>query len=122
MEQQDTDGMMISIGDRSWRFPGAGIDTDSWEVEWRGDGKLFLHDSVGNVFEGTEVDNPEVLAVVLLPSPQERRRREIMLARVLLLAVDQVLAGEGLGLETVRDLSRELRHAFPELVDESVGF
>ena len=59
--------------------------------------------------------NPEVLAVVPLPSAAERRRREIMLARVLLLAVDHVLAGEPLGLETARDLSRELQHTYPEL-------
>ena len=63
-------------------------------------------------------DYPEVLAVVPLPSAAERRRREGMLARVMLLAIDSVLAGEPLGLETARDLSRELRHAFPELVDE----
>ena len=63
-------------------------------------------------------DNPEVLAVVPLPSPQERRRREIMLARVMLVAVDIVLAGEPLGLETARDLFREVRHCYPELVDE----
>ena len=50
--------------------------------------------------------------------PQERRRREIMLTRVMLVAIDIVLAGEPLGLETARDLSCELRHAFPELVDE----
>lgn len=64
--------------------------------------------------------NPEVLAVMLLPSPDERRRREIMLARLMLLAVDRVLSGEGLGLETARDLIREVRHACPELVGEWV--
>jgi len=63
-------------------------------------------------------DNPEVLVVVPLPTAQERRRREIMLARVMLLAVDLVLSGEGMGLETARDLVREVRHAHPELVDE----
>lgn len=63
-------------------------------------------------------NEPEVLAVVQLPTPQERRRREVMLARLMLVMVDIVLAGEPLGLETARDLSRELRHAFPELVDE----
>lgn len=63
-------------------------------------------------------DNPEVLAVVPLPTAQERRRREIMLARVMLVAIDIVLAGEPIGLETARDLSRELRHAYPELASE----
>jgi hypothetical protein len=63
-------------------------------------------------------NNPEVLAVVVLPPPQERRRREIMLVRVMLVAIDIVLAGEPLGLETARDLFREVRHCYPELVDE----
>jgi len=36
----------------------------------------------------------------------------------MLVIVDIVLAGDPLGLETARDLSRELRHAYPELVDE----
>jgi hypothetical protein len=91
----------------------------SSEFEWR-DGKLWLHDGVGNVVEGLEVDNPEVLAVVPLPSAAERRKREIMLAQVMLVAIDIVLAGDPLGLETARDLSRELRHCYPELVDELV--
>jgi len=64
------------------------------------------------------MDNPEILAVVPLPSPEERRRREIMLARVMLIAIDITLSGEPLGLETARDLGKELRHAYPELVDE----
>jgi hypothetical protein len=61
---------------------------------------------------------PEVLAVVPLPTAQEHRRREIMLARVMLVAIDLVLSGEGMGLETARDLIREVRHAHQELVDE----
>ena len=117
MAQQDTDGM-ISVSGRWWSFPGAQIETDSWEVECRGYGKLYLHDGVGNVVEGTEVDDPEVLAVVPLPTPQERRRREVMLARVMLVAIDIILAGDPLSLETARDLIRELRHCYPELVDE----
>ena len=63
-------------------------------------------------------NKPEVLAVAPLPTPQERRRREIVLARVMLLAVDLIVSGEGLGLETARDLFREVGHAYPELVDE----
>lgn len=49
---------------------------------------------------------------------QERMRRQAMLARVLLLAIDMTLAGEPLGPETARDLIREVRHACPELLDE----
>ena len=62
--------------------------------------------------------NPEVLAVVPLPTAEERRRREVMLVRLFLLAVDLVLSGEGLALETARDLINEVRHAYPELADE----
>ena len=117
MAQQDADGM-ISIGGRWWSFPGAQIDGDSWEVEWRSDGKLYLHDETGNVVEGIEVDNQEVLAVVPLPSAEERRRREVLLARLMLLAADIVLSGEFLGLDAARDLGRGASHAYPELVDE----
>jgi hypothetical protein len=63
-------------------------------------------------------DTPEILAVIPLPTAQERRRREVMLTRVMLLAIDIVLAGEPLGLETAHDLGKELRHAYPELLDE----
>jgi hypothetical protein len=109
---------MIRVSGRWWAFPGAQIETDSWEVECRGYGKLYLHDDAGNTVEGTEVDDPEVLAVVPLPTPEEQRRREVMLARVMLVAIDIVLAGDPLGLETARDLLREVRHAYPELADE----
>jgi hypothetical protein len=63
-------------------------------------------------------NNPEVLAVVPLPTAEERRRRETMLARVMLVAIDIILSGEPLGPETARDLGKELRHTYPELVDE----
>jgi hypothetical protein len=36
----------------------------------------------------------------------------------MLLAADIVLAGDPLGLETARDLLRELRHCFPELAEQ----
>lgn len=63
-------------------------------------------------------DNPEVLAAVPLPTAGERRRREVLLVRLMLLAIDTVLAGEPLGLETARDLFREVQRCYPELVDE----
>jgi hypothetical protein len=56
---EDTDGM-ISIGGRWWSFPGTQMETDSWEVEWRGDGRLYLHDSVGNVVKGRELSEAEI--------------------------------------------------------------
>jgi hypothetical protein len=61
MASQNSDEM-ISIGGRWWSFPGAQIDLYSSEFEWR-DGKLWLHDGVGNVVEGVEVDNPELGAL-----------------------------------------------------------
>ena len=71
MAMQNSD-LMIAIGGRSRRFLGAQIDGDSWEGEWRSDGKLRLHDSIGNVVEGLEVDNPEVLSVDPRPSIHSR--------------------------------------------------
>jgi len=47
---------------------------------------------VGPIFMRTHMDNrddPEILAVVPLPSAEERRRREVMLARLMLVAVEQ---------------------------------
>jgi hypothetical protein len=41
-----------------------------------------------------------------------------MLARLMLVAIDLVLSGEGVGLETARDLIREVRHAYPEVLAE----
>jgi hypothetical protein len=41
-----------------------------------------------------------------------------MLSGLLLAAVDMTLAGEPLGLETARDLIREVEHAYPELAAE----
>jgi len=63
-------------------------------------------------------DNAEVLAIVPLPDAQERKRREIMLARVMLVSIDIVLAGEPLGLKAARDLFHEIQHTYPELADE----
>jgi hypothetical protein len=71
MGMQDTD-VMTSIGGRWWHSPGARIDGDSWEAEWRSDGKLRLHDGTGNVVEGLEVDNPQVLSVDPRPSINSR--------------------------------------------------
>lgn len=48
---------MINIGSRWWRFPGAKIDTDSWEGEWRSNGKMLLHDDTGAVIEGIELSD-----------------------------------------------------------------
>ncbi len=47
-------------------------------------------------------DNPEVLGVVPLPTAEERRCRKVMLARVMLVAIDLSFSGESLRLETAR--------------------
>jgi hypothetical protein len=60
-------------------------------------------------------DSPEILVVVPMPTAEERRRREVMLARVMLVAIDLVLSGEGMGLETALDLVREVWHCYSEL-------
>jgi hypothetical protein len=63
-------------------------------------------------------DEPSADPIVPLPTAGARRRREIMLVRMILVAIDIVLAGESLGLETARDLFRELWHCYPELIGE----
>lgn len=59
MPTADTDAM-ISIGSHTWRFPGAQIETDSWEIELRMDGGVSLHDDAGNVIEGIELSDAEI--------------------------------------------------------------
>ena len=109
---------MIGVSGSWWKFPGAQIETNSWEAECS-DGKMILHDDTGAVIEGIEVDEPEDISGVLaVPLPDERRHRELLLARLMLVMVDIVLAGDPLGLPAARDLGRELRHTYPELVDE----
>jgi hypothetical protein len=99
MESQNTDGM-ISISGRWWRFPGALIETDSWEVEWRGDGRLYLHDDVGNVVEGHELSEAEV----------EQLTREMLLADVLEAAAAKLRSGEGWEEATTKDVLNEIEH------------
>ena len=98
MAQQDTDGM-ISIGGRWWCFPGAQIDGDSWEGEWRDDGKLRLYDSIGNMVEGRELGEAEV----------EQLARENLLADVLEAAA-KLRSGEGWDEGTTTDVLNEIEH------------
>ena len=96
---QNTD-VMISISGRWWSFPGAQIGTDSWEVECRGYGKLYLHDGVGNVVEGAELTEPEM----------EQMSREMLLAEVLELAATRLRCGEGWDEGTTTDVLNEIEH------------
>ena len=106
MESQNTDGM-ISIGGRWWSFPGAQIDGDSWEVECRGDGKLYLHDAAGKVVEGRELSEAEV----------EQLFREMLLADVLVAAAAKLRSGEGWEEATTTDVLNEIEHATGLLYD-----
>ena len=100
MAQHDTGGM-ISISGRWWSFPGARMETDSWEVECRGYGKLYLHDGVGNVVEGRKLSETEV----------EQLTREMLLADVLEAAAALLRSGEGWEEATTTDVLNEIEHA-----------
>jgi len=100
MATQDTD-VIISIDGRSWRFPGAHIDGDSWEGESRSDGTMRLYDSIGNVVEGTELSEAEI----------EQMFREMLLADVLEAAAAKLRSGEGWEDATTTDVLNEIEHA-----------
>ncbi len=66
-------------------------------------------------------DTPEVLAIVPLPTAEERSRRELMLARLLVITLEMLLS-EGhtdlaVKIETAKDMIREFKHAYPETMD-----
>lgn len=66
-------------------------------------------------------DKPEVLGVVALPSSEERRRREAVLARLLLITLEMLLS-EGhtdlaVKIETAKDMIREFKHVYPEAMN-----
>ena len=110
MESQNTDGM-ISISGRWWSFPGAQIDGDSWEVEWRSDGRLNLHDDTGNVVEGRELSEAEI----------EQMFRETLLSDVLELAAAKLRSGEGWDEGTTGDVLGEILHAYPKHVKKALA-
>ena len=66
-------------------------------------------------------DNPELLAVALIPAPEERKRRERLLAKLLLMAVEMLLSGGhtelAVKIETAKDMIRELKHVYPETMN-----
>lgn len=66
-------------------------------------------------------DNPEVLAIAPLPSAVERRRREAVLARLLVTTLEMLLS-EGhtdmaVKIETAKDMIREFKHVYPETMN-----
>jgi hypothetical protein len=92
---------MISIGGRWWSFPGAQIETDLWEVECRGDGRVYLRDDAGKMIEGRELSETEV----------EQLTREMLLADVLEAAAAKLRSGEGWEDATTTDVLNEIEHA-----------
>jgi len=112
--------VMVSLGDGWWCFPGTQIDTDWWEGECRSDGKMLLRDDTGVVIEGIEVGNPEGAGVLAIPPPEKRRRREIMLAGLLAIALEILRNerhSESVKIETAKDIIREFKHVYPETTD-----
>ena len=66
----------------------------------------------------TNPDYPEVLAAMPLPTAEDRRRRERVLARLLLITLEMLL-GEGhadlsVKIDTAKDMIREFKHVYPE--------
>lgn len=65
------------------------------------------------------MDDPtKKTGVLAMQLSEERRRSEIILARVMLPAVDRVLSGDALGLKGASDLIREVCDSYTELLDE----
>jgi hypothetical protein len=62
-----------------------------------------------------KTDNPRSARRRAAANSRGTQAQETMLARVMLVAIDLVLSGEGLGLETALDLVREVWHCYPEL-------
>jgi hypothetical protein len=66
-------------------------------------------------------DNPEVLAVVPLPSAAERKGRERVLARLLVITLEMLLSEGhtdlGVKIETAKDVILEFKHTYPEALN-----
>ena len=63
----------------------------------------------------------EMLAVALIPAPEERKHRERVLARLLLLAFEMLLR-EGhtdlaVKIETAKGMIREFKHVYSEAMN-----
>ena len=64
---------------------------------------------------------PEVLAVAVIPSADERKRRERVLARLLVITLEMLL-NEGhtdlaVKIDAAKDMIREFKHTYPEAMN-----
>jgi hypothetical protein len=68
-----------------------------------------------------DTDSPELLAVAAIPSADERKRRERLLANLLVITLEMLLS-EGhtdlaVKIETAKDMIREFKHVYPEAMN-----
>jgi len=66
-------------------------------------------------------DKPDVLAVAVIPSAEERKRGERLLASLLVITLEMLLS-EGhtdlaVKIETAKDMIREFKHVYPEAMN-----
>jgi hypothetical protein len=66
-------------------------------------------------------DSPELFAVAAIPSTDERKRRERLLASLLVITLEMLLS-EGhtdlaVKIETAKDMIREFKHVYPEAMN-----
>lgn len=66
-------------------------------------------------------DEPEVLAIALIPSPEERKRRERALARLLVITLDMLLSEGHIDLavriEVAKEMILQLKRCYPETMN-----
>ena len=66
-------------------------------------------------------DKPEMLTIAVIPSAEERKRRERLLASLLVITLEMLL-NEGhtdlaVKIETAKDMIREFKHVYPETMN-----
>jgi hypothetical protein len=66
-------------------------------------------------------DKPEVLAIAVIPSAEERKRRERVLASLLVITLEMLLSDGhtelAVKIETAKDMIREFKHVYPEAMN-----
>lgn len=69
----------------------------------------------------SEPNCPEVLAVALIPSRDERRHRERLLAGLLVITLETLLSDGhtdlAVKIEIAKDIIREFAHVYPEAMN-----